>query len=276
MTPPCLVVQWPVRALLFLLTALMAAPAWSAQPPLLSVSEAIALTERDPRAIYVDVRRPDQFERFHIPGSINVAAHFIKTKAYLRTMNLILVNQGDALGPLLRERSRLAEDGFEVSILAGGLAAWAQQNRKFYGIRPRPGILAETPAGTALAELADDTYELVVDISAEAEDAPACAPASLPVIESADREDLLALFDEQGLDESARVLLITSEGAGHYGDALRAESRPTLFFLAEGCAALARAQRNQHAMYQPAGERTQIIGACPSCPDETTTPEADE
>jgi hypothetical protein len=116
----------------------------------------------------------------------------------------------------------------------------------------------------------------VVDISAEAEDAPACAPASLPVTESADHKDLLALFDEQGLDESARVLLITSEGAGHYGDALRAESRPTLFFLAEGCAALARAQRNQHAMYQPVVERTQVIGACPSCPDETITPESDE
>ena len=46
------------------------------------------------KIVLVDVRGRKEFNRFRIPGSINIPLHFIKTKTFLRTKSLVLVNEG--------------------------------------------------------------------------------------------------------------------------------------------------------------------------------------
>ena len=72
----------------------------------------------------VDVRRREDFERLHIPGSINILLYAVKTKTYLKSAPVVLVNVGFRYGELENECQRLAERGYKVSILDGGLPAW--------------------------------------------------------------------------------------------------------------------------------------------------------
>ena len=100
---------------------------------LIGIEEAKALVAGSKRTVFVDIRPQRQFNRAHIPGSLNIALHFIKSKTFLKTMHLILVNQGFARASLVEGVSLLRECGFQVHILSGGLTSWKQHGEKVAG-----------------------------------------------------------------------------------------------------------------------------------------------
>jgi rhodanese-related sulfurtransferase len=76
----------------------------------------------------IDLRDGKAFQRYHIPGSLNMPAHTLKTKTFLKSRNLILVNEGHKYKMLETLCLNLREAGFsKVSILAGGLNQWQKQ-----------------------------------------------------------------------------------------------------------------------------------------------------
>jgi rhodanese-related sulfurtransferase len=81
----------------------------------------------------VDVRSKEDFERLHIPDSVNMALYAVKTKTYLKSAPVVLVNEGFDYGPLEIECRRLAECGFQAFILDGGLPAWKRQGGLLLG-----------------------------------------------------------------------------------------------------------------------------------------------
>ncbi len=96
--------------------------------PELSISlVAVLKMEKEGKKItFIDVRPELEFEKFHIPGSINIPLFAIKTKTFLKSRGLVLVNEGYSYTQLEQECLNLRSAGFSVWILDGGLNYWKQ------------------------------------------------------------------------------------------------------------------------------------------------------
>jgi rhodanese-related sulfurtransferase len=99
----------------------------------ISVDAVLYKLKRNQKFTLVDVRRRQDFERLHIPGAINIPPYAIKTKTYLKSAPVVLVNEGFRYAELENECLRLAERGFHVSILDGGLPAWKRNGGQLVG-----------------------------------------------------------------------------------------------------------------------------------------------
>lgn len=78
-----------------------------------------------PSFTIVDVRSPEAFNTVHIPGALNIPSHLLRTKSFLRSSGVVLVDNfgGD---PKLEQTCRdLRSQSFaSVDILRGGLNSW--------------------------------------------------------------------------------------------------------------------------------------------------------
>lgn len=83
--------------------------------------------------ILIDVRNSKEFEKFRIPGSINIPLFTIKTKTFLKSKPLVLINEGHSYKQLINECAILSEAGFTASILNGGLYQWRQKGGPLEG-----------------------------------------------------------------------------------------------------------------------------------------------
>jgi rhodanese-related sulfurtransferase len=99
----------------------------------ISVEAVLYKLKRNQKFTLVDVRSEKDFERLHIPGSINIPAYAVKTKTYLKHAPVVLVNEGFHYAELENECRRLAERGFKMSILDGGLPAWKRSGGQLVG-----------------------------------------------------------------------------------------------------------------------------------------------
>ena len=81
----------------------------------------------------VDVRNPEDFARLHIPGSLNIPLYAVKTKVFLKSFPIVLVNAGFHYTPLEAECRKLKDMGFKVLILDGGLPAWKRKGSPLVG-----------------------------------------------------------------------------------------------------------------------------------------------
>jgi rhodanese-related sulfurtransferase len=81
----------------------------------------------------VDVRSPEDFERLHIPGSLNISLHAVKTKDFLKSDSVVLIHEGFQYSLLATECRQLSDMGFKVHILDGGLPAWERSGKRLAG-----------------------------------------------------------------------------------------------------------------------------------------------
>ncbi|MBC2716645.1 MAG: rhodanese-like domain-containing protein [Desulfobacteraceae bacterium] len=98
-----------------------------------SVEAVLHKMKQKRKILILDVRSPQEFGKVHIPGSMNVPLYSIKTKPFLKTSQLVLVNNGYIYAPLENECIKLKEKAFDVSILWGGLSAWKEKGLDFDG-----------------------------------------------------------------------------------------------------------------------------------------------
>jgi rhodanese-related sulfurtransferase len=86
------------------------------------------------KALLIDTRRPSEYERYRIPGSLNLAPFAIKSKAFLKDKQIILVNEGRSLAQLDKLCGQLKSQGFQsVGVMAGGLYSWYQSRYPLSG-----------------------------------------------------------------------------------------------------------------------------------------------
>jgi len=112
----------------------------------------------------VDVRKQEDFERLHIPGSLNISLHAVKTKVFLKSFPLVLINAGFHHSPLESECRQLADLGFKVFILDGGLPAWKRTGSRLVGDRFALEDMKTVSPRVFLQEK-DCENTLVIDIS---------------------------------------------------------------------------------------------------------------
>ena len=141
----------------------------------------------------VDVRSREDFERLYIPGSVNIALFVVKTKTYLKSAPVVLVNEGFRCAELEDECRRLAKRGFKVSILDGGLPAWQRKGGQLTGDLFALDVMKKVSASAFFREK-DYENTLVIDIS------PARSDTSSRLIPYAKHIPVLAGSDVSGAE----------------------------------------------------------------------------
>ena len=235
-------------------------------PLLVSVKEVMAAKKSNPRTLLVDVRGEENFREIHIPDSINVVLHFIKTKIYLRSMSVVLVGDGYADGPLFKQAELLNEKGIKTVVLAGGLAAWSQQGGALMGSDSvgHSDLHNVNPASLSLTE-----FSRIIDVSSDKTvgDLPLFSKAEHIVVTSLDDvPDLAELIDMPNQSPLASVLIFNRNGDYGLIEGLPNKCQTTLFFLQEGSDGYSKAVAQQRAILEPKSERMKTIGGCPTCP----------
>jgi len=81
----------------------------------------------------IDVRNPEEFERMRIPGSLNIPLYAVKTKVFLKSFAVVLINEGVNYSPLETECRHLTDLGFKAFVLDGGLPAWKRKGNRLAG-----------------------------------------------------------------------------------------------------------------------------------------------
>jgi rhodanese-related sulfurtransferase len=100
---------------------------------LISVAELRKTISENKNVLVIDVRKPEDFEKIRIPSSMNMPLFSVKTKQYLKSKQLILVNEGYNYSQLEPECIGLRKAGFKVNILHGGLYYWVQSKAPLEG-----------------------------------------------------------------------------------------------------------------------------------------------
>ncbi|MCU7905839.1 MAG: rhodanese-like domain-containing protein [Candidatus Thiodiazotropha sp. (ex Epidulcina cf. delphinae)] len=96
----------------------------------LSSVDAIHAQWKRENALLIDVRKPEAFRSNKIPGSVNIPLYQLKHTQGLGGRPIVLVNEGHRLRPLEEACTQLTAEGFEqVSVLDGGIKAWAEAGR---------------------------------------------------------------------------------------------------------------------------------------------------
>ena len=112
----------------------------------------------------IDVRNPEDFERLHIPGSLNLPLHAVKTKVFLKSFPIVLINEGFHYSPLQSECRQLTDLGFKAFILDGGLPAWKRKESRLVGdLFARQDLKTVSPREFLWGKDCENT--LVIDIS---------------------------------------------------------------------------------------------------------------
>lgn len=112
----------------------------------------------------IDVRNQEDFARLHIPGSLNIPLHAVKTKVFLKPFPVVLINAGFPYSPLQSACRHLADMGFKAFILDGGLLAWNRKGGRLVG---NLFALEDMKTVSPRVFLREKDYEntLVIDIS---------------------------------------------------------------------------------------------------------------
>lgn len=92
-----------------------------------------ALSQRD-NWVFVDTRSRHDFEKLHIPASLNVSSNVSRAISHLKTRNILLVNKGSRSNSAMELCRELKAKGYtSVSVLADGINGWVTSGGSFNG-----------------------------------------------------------------------------------------------------------------------------------------------
>jgi len=155
----------------------------------------------------IDVRSPDSFDSVHIPGALNIPLCFVRTKSFLRSKRIVLVD-GFGGDPELEKfcRGLRSDDFASVAILRGGLNAWRLAGGALEGAAVKNVSLMSPSDYAKVRDFSD--WRVVYSGSSEGF---ARASAFIAEIESAP----LKIANRKSAIEN--ILVVTDEG-GNYND----------------------------------------------------------
>jgi rhodanese-related sulfurtransferase len=224
--------------------------------------------KRNQKLILVDVRRKPDFERLHISGSINIPLYAVKTKTYLKSSSVVLVNEGLRYTELHTECRRLAGRGFKVSILDGGLPAWKRSGGQLVGdLFALDAMKAISSQVFFRAKDYEDT--LVLDISSQRSEASSqLIPYAehLPVLDDPDGS-IPGLSKLMTKNKPFHSIIIFNEIGDEYEKAQSIMSRRGIetFKLQGGVAGYQKYLEGLMLSWKPRDSRMKTISNCKPC-----------
>ncbi len=238
----------------------------------ISVEAVLYKLKRNQPFTLVDVRRREDFERLYIPGSINIALYAVKTKSYLKSVPVVLVNEGLCYAALENECQRLLERGYKVSILDGGLPAWKRRGGQVVG-----DLFALDDMKTVLPRVffraKDYVNTLVLDISSQPSEASGrLIPYAkhYPVLDTSDGS-LLHLRRLLKKNKPFQSIVIFNETGEHYEKAekIMITAGIEAFYLLGGAADYQKYLDGLLLSWNPRDSRMKTVGNCKPCGAKT-------
>lgn len=112
--------------------------------------------------LLIDIRRMDQFQKYQIPGSLNLSPFSIKSKRFLTDKRIVLVNEGRNLTQLDGLCTQLKSAGFQdVSVMIGGLHAWHQAGFPITGDRLELSKLSQISPAELISSLHERDWRFI-------------------------------------------------------------------------------------------------------------------
>jgi rhodanese-related sulfurtransferase len=171
--------------------------------------------------LVVDVRPAAEFERFRIPGSLNIPPQFVKTKAFLKSQSFALVNEGRSSASLEQLCTDLRAAGYrQAAVVRGGINAWRMARGTVEGdLLAQRSLVRMRPSEYAIERAYPDW--LVVNLSnASKDDASAFLPGAVGLsAKGGDKKFVAALKStvtkrtRKGME--LKVLIVDSDGADY-------------------------------------------------------------
>lgn len=216
-------------------------------------------------AVWVDVRREEDYQRVRIPGSIQIPLFAIKTKEFLRSRRVVLVDDGLGSPATEEECRRLRAMGFgDVGLWYGGLNAWRQLGGRLEELQP--AALDRVPPA-AVNDILLKTDWLVAGVGA-----PAASLGPDAVALAGNPDDPVRLGDElrqaMAAHPQALCLLIATAAGDDYAQLADAVGSVDahVFYLEGGLAAWTAYQQMMGAVQQGGRLATQtrtVAGGAP-------------
>ncbi|MFH1147506.1 MAG: rhodanese-like domain-containing protein [Pseudomonadota bacterium] len=245
-----------------------------------SVENVLEKKEAKRDVLLVDVRDEAEFERFSIPGSINVPLFALKTNTFLKSRPLVLIDKGYSYKQLEEECRKLRGAGFSVSILNGGLNRWRSKGARIEGDPFARSDLKKVPPQVFHAEREYENW-VVVDVSQ-----PPVAvgkyliPQAIRVPFNRDPKRFIPELKTvvgKRIKDPFLFILICDEKGENYGmleTAFQKSGIDNVYYLQGGIEAYRGFARRQVAIWKGVENKTdkkvittgQPVPKCPTCP----------
>jgi len=220
----------------------------------------------------IDVRDHSVFEKCHIEGSLNVPLYAVRTKKFLKSTILVLINEGFRYTKMAEQCKRLREAGFMVWMLEGGLNAWREAGASFVADDLSVSDLNKVSAQDLFAEKNSAGW-VAIDgrKSKQAEDVVPLL-GIVPVVSLDNRGEITPSIAEfvKIRGEKRVTIFVLFNDDGRCFDSLEKAVRNTgirnLFFLRDGLAGYRAFLASQEALSTKHDGSKKTVLKCPNCP----------
>lgn len=165
--------------------------------------------------VIIDVRRPEDYEKIKIPDSLNIPLFAIKSKTFLKTKLLAILNEGYNYSQLADECIRLRKAGFKAYILHGGLYYWIKKGAPLNGI-VSAGKNLNKVSPLIFSTEKDYSNWIIVDTSSFISANEPIAERSILVTYAGNNDKFLSAFDKAfkkiKADEFSLVMIVDEKG----------------------------------------------------------------
>lgn len=239
--------------------------------------EKVLRKHRNDWIFLVDVRPENAYEAVRIPGSLNIPLHAVKTRPFLKTKPIVLVNDGYANLLLETECRRLKKKGFTAAFLKGGLNAWQYKKGPLEGDLLAARAFSTVSARTYYQEKATKNT-IVIDISTVQGDTtrtlmpgaihlPAIGRLAKQPIKTVSARNLTAAVSDLKKMPSDTLLITNRDGEGYAGveKIIEAADLGPVFYLEGGLQVYRRFLDHLALSRQPVEKRIKKINECEPC-----------
>lgn len=221
--------------------------------------------------VIVDVRNSREFEKARIPGSINIPLHFVKSKAFLKSRTLVLVDGGYTDRQTKETCRVLRNEGFMVSILSGGLISWYRQGgpvngdllalNKYKNISPLRFYREKNREDRIIIDVSVKQYAESIKLMPNAKHIPVQVRSQTAVAQV--EKSIL----KQKINPLVPVVIFnrTGEQYGPIESIIKKAGLKNVYFLKGGLQGYQRFLQNLALSRQPRESRIKTTSKCPSC-----------
>jgi rhodanese-related sulfurtransferase len=246
--------------------------------PSLAISVDSAIRQHRKNSIFlVDVRNRKAFETLKIPGSLNIPLYAVKTRPFLKSQPIVLVNAGFAGSLLEQECRQLNQKGFKASFLTGGLNAWSHRGGPLEGdlfavqtlaaVSPRIYHQEKDFKNTIVIEVSGVRGSSSKQLIPAAIHLPQVGASANQPMHNLSLSDLRASVRENRKNPTSAILITNQDGKGyeHLEKTIAKADLGPVFYLTGGLNGYSRFLDHLALSRKPQAKRVKTINECSPC-----------